>query len=279
MVTDKISSMISAGGRRPIKHSLQLAFAISLLVHSLALFVPQRTPPVEPKGVAMQARLIPPAKVSETLSRPEEVVSKKMPLSKPVLAMNKSNNKAAQRTVPAQWSAAEKQEMNEFLDDLGLAAKRAPTLAQRSLAMAREDARRQAQRGEAEMEVVERIPNSPPIDAFGLEMYMNGLLKKLNRSAAFVRNDPRAQGLRVATVQVRLNPNGTLKSFRVLNAADQQDEIAFIRRVVEQAVPFSAFPADIQRSAQSLSLIICIQPAGAGGGGFGFSRIPDGRSC
>jgi hypothetical protein len=145
--------------------------------------------------------------------------------------------------------------------------------------MAREVARQDTRRDEAENAVVERLPNSPPIDPFGLELYMEALIKKLNRSAAYVKNDPRAQGVKMAAVQVRLNPNGTLKSFKILNAGDQKDEIAFVRQVVEQAVPFAAFPADIQRSAKSLSLMICIMPPGAGGGGFGFTRHPDGRGC
>lgn len=104
-------------------------------------------------------------------------------------------------------------------------------------------------------------------------------MRKLNRSAGFVRNDPRGKGVRNASIEIRLNPDGTLKSFKVLNAADQQEEIAFVKAVVERSVPFAPFPPDIGKSAKSLAMLICIMPANSGGGGFGFSRNPDGRGC
>ncbi|MGV0976383.1 MAG: hypothetical protein ACOYBO_10685, partial [Azonexus sp.] len=80
-------------------------------------------------------------------------------------------------------------------------------------------------------------------------------------------------------LEIRLNPNGSLKSFKVLNAADQQDEIAFVKSVVEQSVPFSPFPPDISKAAKSLAMVICIMPANSSGGGFGFTRNPGGRGC
>jgi len=55
-------------------------------------------------------------------------------------------------------------------------------------------------------------------------------------------------------------------------------EISFIKSVVEQAVPFAAFPADMRRSARSLGMMICIMPPSMSGG-FGFSRSPDGMRC
>ena len=125
-------------------------------------------------------------------------------------------------------------------------------------------------------ELVERLPNSPPVDAFSLEMYLDALVKKLNRSAGFVKNDPRSKGVKSALVQVRLKPDGSLLSFNVVNAADQQAEIAFIKSVVEQAVPFSAFPPDLRKSARSLTMMICIRPPSLNGG-VGFTRSPQGR--
>ncbi len=110
-------------------------------------------------------------------------------------------------------------------------------------------------------------------------MYLDALVRKLNRSAGFVRNDPRSQGIKKASVQVKLNPDGTLNNFRIVNAGDQQDRIAFIKAVVAQAVPFAPFPGDLRRSASALSMVICIQPAGGSGGGFGFSRLPEGSGC
>jgi hypothetical protein len=144
--------------------------------------------------------------------------------------------------------------------------------------MAREAGREIARQDRAAREVVERLPDSPEPDPFSLEMYLDAVVKKLNRSAAFVRNDPRAQGVRAALVRVQLNPNGTLRRFEIINAADQRDEIAFVRSVVEQAVPFASFPADLQRSARSLGILICIQPPSASGG-FGFSRSADSLRC
>ena len=192
--------------------------------------------------------------------------------------MDRAQGRAA-APAPPRWSVAEKEEMNSFLRELDSQARKAPDLAQRSLAMAREFGRQQAAEEKEGSEVLERVPNSAPVDPFSLEMYLDSLVKKLNRSAGFVRNDPRSKGLKVASVEIRLNPNGTLKSFKVLNAADQQDEIAFVKSVVEQALPFSPFPADIAMAAKSLAMVICIMPANSSAGGFGFTRLPGGRGC
>ena len=45
----------------------------------------------------------------------------------------------------------------------------------------------------------------------GLGEHLEALLKHLNRSSAFVKNDPRTRGVRKAAIQFRLNPDGTLK--------------------------------------------------------------------
>lgn len=182
------------------------------------------------------------------------------------------------RSTP-KWTVAEKAEMNDFLNELASEAKAkpTPTLAQRSLAMAREDARQMVRQEKSEMLSVERRPNSPDPDPFSLELYFEGLLKNLNRSSAYVKNDPRSKGVRQAAVQFRINPDGTLKSFVVLNAADQGEEIAFIKAVVDRAAPFSPFPPDLNRSARSMAVRICIMPAR--GGGFGFSKSGDGQGC
>ena len=169
--------------------------------------------------------------------------------------------------------------MKRFLDDLETEAKPAakPKLAQSALAMARSQGQQQARNDEEGTAILERLPNTPPPAQFSLDFYVDGVVKRLNRSAAFVRNDPRSKGMRMAAVHFRINPDGSLKTFKVLNAGDQQEEIAFIKSVVERAIPFSAFPADIARSARSLGITICIQPSR--GGGFGFARVPDGRKC
>nr|MBL8411550.1 hypothetical protein [Dechloromonas sp.] len=267
----------------PPDHSLRLhlAIAFSLALHALALWLPEKSQrhPQKPAGAPLAATLRQPEPTP--LAQPPSVSQTrptKQSAPKPkVLA----TNRPGARTVSPpnrQWSAAEKREMDAFLDELNRERRPPPSLAERSRAMAREAGRDLARQDMAAREVVERLPNSPEPDPFSLEMYLDAVVKKLNRSAGFVRNDPRAKGVRAALVRVQLNPNGTLRRFEIINAADQQDEIAFVRSVVEQAVPFSAFPADLQRSARSLGILICIQPPSASRG-FGFSRSADALRC
>ncbi len=70
-----------------------------------------------------------------------------------------------------------------------------------------------------------------------------------------------------------------MRSFEVVNAADQLDEIAFVKSVVEQAVPFAAFPADLRQSTLSLGVLICIRPSTFGNGGFRFTRDRNSEIC
>lgn len=268
---------MSAAGPSGMPSPFSLSLLVSLILHVGVLLIPQHVPPSAVPSGPLQARLTLPPAPPEVPVQPLKT-DPKTATGRSVMAVDKPAKSSRPAQVAPKWTAAQKNEMNRFLEELASNTKPPPTLAERSVAMARDMARQQAQESEADRAVVERLPNSPPIDQFGLDMYMEALVKKLNRSADFVKNDPRAKGLKVAAVQVRLNPNGSLHSFKVLNAGDQIEEIGFIRKVVEQAVPFAAFPADIQRSAKTLSLIICIMPPRAGAG-FGFSRNPDGRSC
>lgn len=263
--------------------ALRLALLISLILHGLILFVPRHPPSLadRPSGrleAALRPRLqtpAPPDVVPATQNRPVSSKPKSQAIKR-VIAVDPT--KARKSTATPQWTTAEKKEMTDFLDELDSRNPVRPDLAQRSLAMAREYGRQQALQEAAGSDMIERLPNSPPLDPFSLELYLDALVKKLNRSAAFVKNDPRSRGVKSATVQVRLNPDGSLLSFKVLNAADQHGEIAFIKSVVEQAVPFSAFPADMRRSARSLNMLICIRPPSLSGS-FGFSRSPEGGRC
>src|SRR5574337_250112 len=83
--------------------------------------------------------------------------------------------------------------------------------------------------------------------------------------------------MKKAQLVIRINPSGGLRNFEVVEAGDRQDDIEFIRSVVNRAVPFAAFPPDIVKSAQSLALVICIRPPGSADSGFGFSRLPNVR--
>ena len=258
------------------QRDLVWAIALSLSIHISILLIPRQAPSGEPAATRLEARLAP-----QVVAEPPPAVkpapdngatkAAKTPPRARLLTADKSRGPS----VAPQWTAAQKAEMDNFLNELAATPK--PPLAQRALAMARDEARQMAAREEAGEALLERRANSTPPDPFSLDMYLDGLLRRLNRSANYVRNDPRTAGVRTAAVQFRLNPDGSLKSFVVLNAGDQADEIAFIRSVVERSVPFSPFPPDIDKAARSLGITICIRPGGGGDGGLGFTRMKGNR--
>src|SRR5690606_32686567 len=96
------------------------------------------------------------------------------------------------------WTQAEKAEMESFLDELARAPQ--PTLAQRALAMAREQGRQTVRQDASEEALLEARPNAPPIHPFSLESYLNGLLRRLNQSTAFVQRDRGDPGIQPAAV-------------------------------------------------------------------------------
>lgn len=262
------------------RHATAWAFLASLLLHLAILFYPHREPLPQPRPPRIEATLdrhqpAPPEVRAEVQPPSPSPQTERLHRERQVLTAPKSRESTPSR----QWTTAERDDMKRFLDGLAAEAKATPkpTLAQRAHAMAREMGRQQeAQEAEAGA-VLERIPNTPPPDQFSLDFYVEGLIKRLNKSAAYVRNDPRAKGVRTASIQFRVNPDGSLRSFVVLNAGDQQAEIDFIHNVVERAAPFGAFPRDLAGSARSLAMTICILPSGSGG--FGFSRMPEGHGC
>ena len=268
-----------------IQWSLRLALLLSLIVHGVILSLSTRSHRVEERAATrLEASLIqktrtpPKPETPAIVPAPARVRPARPQPQRKILAMDKAPGRVATPATP-RWSVAQKEEMNSFLRELNVQARQAPSLAQRSLAMARDLGRQPAQQEREGSEVLERLPNSPPVDPFSLEMYLDSLVKKLNRSAAFVGSDPRSKGVKAASVEVRLNPDGSLKSFRILTAGDQQEQIAFVKSVVDRAVPFAPFPPDIGQSARSLAMVICIMPARFGAGGFGFTRNPEGRGC
>jgi hypothetical protein len=270
------------------KPSLNWAIAVSLVFHALVLFFPEQPARIqEHPARRIDATLAPRPSTPLVASLPPTAISSRMAPAAPrsnkkVLALKKSQEKLAHSPPAPAWSRAEKEDMKKFLRELDSQEKAAPDLAQRSLAMARAGGLQPALPDHEEEKgsvILERLPDSPPVDPFSLEMYLDGLVQKLNRSAAFVKREPRSRGMKNASMLIRLNPDGSLQSFKVLNAADQQDEIAFTQSVFEMAAPFPAFPPDIRRSAKALAMTVCILPANSGGGGFGFSRTPDGRRC
>ncbi len=276
---------------------LLFALAVSVIAHALVLLLHVEKPETPPQP-ALQARLAPIAAAPKADVRPpapapqpkaKATAKPTPPPDRPRILTARKPSTTTQHAAEStpQWTVAQKEEMDNFLNELATEAKPLPTppkpdLAERSLGMAREMAREGARDSRRHrddpFDLIERIPNSPPIDPFSLEFYLDSLVKKLNRSASFVKNDPRARGIQPASVEVRLNPDGSLKSFIVVRSGDQQEEIAFVKSVVNQAAPFSAFPPDIAKSARSLALMICIQPPSLGGGGFGFTR-KSGSGC
>jgi hypothetical protein len=280
--------------RSTTKPSLNWAIAVSLILHGLVLFFPEQPSRIqEHPARRIDATLAPRPAVPLITSLPPAASPAPLAPVRPrsrekVLALKKPQEKRAQPAPQPAWARVEKEDMQRFLRELDGREKAGSDLAQRSLAMARAAGREPAlpeQQGNSTGTddlgsiTLERLPDSPPVDPFSLEMYLEGLVQKLNRSAAFVKREPRSRGMKNASMLIRLNPDGSLQSFQVLSAADQQDEIAFTRAVFEMAAPFPAFPPDIRKSARSLAMTVCILPAQAGGGGFGFTRIPDGRRC
>lgn len=180
------------------------------------------------------------------------------------------------------WSMAEREEMNRFLDEIKTppAQARPPSsgveLSRQAMASAREEGRRLGEPGE--VSGVESSLDNKTVEPFSLQMYFDAFVRKLNQSSAFVKNDPRARGSRKALVQIVLKPDGTLKSYRVIRAADQQVQIAYIRQVIDLASPFSPFPQDIRRAMESFSVLICIYPPREGEGG-GFTRSFGSHDC
>ncbi|MCM8594557.1 hypothetical protein [Accumulibacter sp.] len=272
--------------QRRANRGLVVALAGSLALHALILVIfESRTPPLSPAPQHIDASLagtavtpvVPRPAAPPPAARAKPVMPRK-PEPRPRLLASAKPRQPAQID-SRQSPAAENDEMSRFLNELAAprTAPAQPSLAQRSLAMAREYGRQQAKRDDAGTALLERRPDAPPPDPFSLELYLDGLVRKLNRSAATVRGDPRTRGLRKAAVHFRINPDGSLKSFTILNEADQSAAIALIRSVVERTAPFGRFPADLDRAARSLGITVCIEPGGIGGG-FGFSRA-EGQSC
>lgn len=266
------------------QRSLLLAYAASIALHVLVLLPHKEEParltpaPAQRMEARLAPRTPPPAALRPPPAQPPQARAKPAPAKPPPKLASPKARAPAVASAPPE-SAAEREEMKRFLDSLPAqpAPKAPPTLAQRSLAMSREFGRERARAEDTGTAFIERRPDTPPPDPFSIDLYMDGMIRKLNRSAAFVSNDPRAHGVQRAAVHFRINPDGSLNVFRILNEADQAAQIAFIRAVIERAAPFAPFPRDLDRSVASLGITICIEPSGRGGG-FGFARSERG-SC
>ena len=170
--------------------------------------------------------------------------------------------------------------MDQFLNELAAQPKprTGRELAQRVLAMAKIMAVPEQQDDELN-EITRKFVNGR-VEPFSVEMYFDALFRKMNHSATMIPKEQRAKGRHVAAVRVVVNQDGSVKSFRVLWAADQQLEIEFIKAVVDQAAPFPVFPQDIRNATDTIVLQICIVPdSDVGSGGTTFTRMSQGQAC
>ena len=282
--------------KRRARRALWLAIGSSLLLHAALLFItnaPAR-PPAGPAGTSREqqprllATLASPAGATTRQSPPKSAAATRPPAPRqpaaranaPSLATEKPKLSAptgerAQRS----WTAAERADMTKFLDELAAEA-RPPSgreLSQRALAVARQ--MRSAEHDNGEDNDTRQVTQGNGVDPYSLELYFEALIRKMNRSAAFVVNDPhRRRGSRKALVEIAINADGTLKDYRVLRSGDQSEEIAYIKSVLDRASPFSAFPRDIRRAGEHISILMCILPARSGGNG-GFARSFGDQDC
>lgn len=259
----------------------QWAILASLLFHALILSLDvARAPgvagePAARAGSRIEARLRTPP------PRPPQSAPKTPPPARSprVLALAPKPTQAPEPEKT--WTRAERDEMSRFMEEL--AAENAPVagreLARRALAMARTMTVPPLDPEEDARAVLQRLA-AARVSPFTLDMYFDAVFRKMNRSAEMIGRRQRGHGTKAAAVRVVVNADGTLKSFRILYAADQQAEIDFIEAVVRQASPFPVFPADIRSATDTIVLNICIRPGmqGDSGGGL-FSRMGEGERC
>ena len=274
---------------RPSQQLFYLTVCISLLVHVIVLMLPAAQPQANKPPQRLNVRMAPKANQSNQQAAAPATIVSPLPghttprLRKPTPAPSKP---ALSSPVPAavaveqpKYTQAERDDINNFLQSLGPTPKgqadAQASLSKRSLAMAQDIGRELAHQHDDDGQVtVERIPNSPPVDRFSLEAYLDSLMNRLNRNARLMKHSSYG-GRGTAALQVRINPDGTVKSLEVFNESDQKEQVEFVKRLLERSAPYSPFPAAMSVSAKSLAIIICIKP---GSNGEGFSRFERGES-
>ena len=254
-----------------------LPFAISLLLHAVVLSIRLSSP--GPTSLqATNADKAAPSRLDVVIAKPEHAVPRLLPQQPGVLEKRLAQKKPNLTVPEKSWSIAERKEMADFLNELA-ATPKPPAgieLSQRALAMARAVGRQRESEAE---ESPPQAANTRIVEPLSLQMYFDAFIRKLNRGAAFVKREPGGNGFHKALVQIILNPDGSLKSYHVIRASDQQVEIAYIKSVVDLAAPFSAFPSDIRSAMDSFSVLLCIFPGREGEGSGGFSRSFGGQDC
>ncbi len=267
--------------RREYRH-LGIALAVSLALHALVLCIKLAAPETEVQPAQNQrdsrldVTLSKPEKMAIPAPAPQRLTPSPLEPSPRVLTRRPS---VQVEPAPA-WTQAERDEMNQFLNELTEQARplTGKVLAQRAI----ETAGRLAAPEQADNELNEMRQKfaTAKVDPFSIELYFDALFRKMNRSATMVSKEGISNGNKVAAVRVVVNQDGTLKNFRILWSADQQSQIAFIKAVVENAAPFPVFPQDIRDATDSVVLQICIMPNSFGGSsGATFSRLSPGQTC
>jgi hypothetical protein len=259
--------MLAAERRAATKRkSFRIAFAASLALHALAIFYPLLLD--QPLGGTDASRHHVSAPLQARIHKRAQVAPPQAATPQAPVETRKRTKSKVLSSKEGKWSTPSQPE------------ERKPSgaeLARRALAMARGMGRQEEDGGEDAFSTQQEA-KLKEIEPLSLEWYFNSFITKLNRSARFVPRAPQQKGQQAAEVQIIINRDGSLREYRVVRAADRALEVDYIRSVVERAVPFSAFPDDISRKTDTLSLTICIQPPGDSGGGFGFSRT-SGKRC
>ncbi|MEC5387283.1 TonB C-terminal domain-containing protein [Uliginosibacterium sp. H3] len=282
---------------RPSRQLFYLTVCISLLVHVVVLLLPAAAPPASKPPQRLSVRMMPktpgPTKQAITTPPPTVMLSPqpgraaprihKVPVapSQPILSSPEPGPAVVEQP---KYTQAERDDIDNFLQSLGPEAKpqaRAnprANVSDRSMAMARDIGREMARRGDGSAISLERIPDSPPVDRFSLEFYLDSLMNKLNRNAQFMKR-PAGGGRQTAAIQLRINPDGSMKSVEVLDESDQKDEVEFIKHLLERSAPYSPFPSTLAASARSLAITICIRPGRGGDSSFSRFERGSGSSC
>lgn len=236
------------------------------------------------KNVPARAKL-PPSKT--TARKTEKLAGKaprkiRSPRDVPLLSQGPSPVKVPLAPPPPEekqnWTRAEKEEIDQFFNPAPSKPASGTELAQRAMAAARNLPPAETVSPQEKRELAQQNARLAQVEPFTLEMYFDALYRKLNQTARFVKRSHKEAGRNAAAVRIVLNPDGTVKSFRVMWAADQQAEIAYVNKLFEAAAPFSPFPPAMLRATDSMILEICIKPGSGDGGGL-FTPMEPGSRC
>lgn len=267
-----LASETRAAGTRK---SLRIALAISLALHALALFFHLLLP--TPQGGQDDSRYRVRSPLQATLHQRAQAVQTTEAASPALQSQPRRQKRTTRTELLSSKQGAWSTRRTPAASSTPQPALSGAELAQRALAMARGIGREEMDGG-SDAVSTQQDGKGKEIEPLSLQWYFDSFITKLNRSAAFVKREPRAKGQRKALVEIIINRDGSLREYRVIRAADQQAEISYIQAVVERAVPFAAFPPDIRQKTETLSLKICIHPPNDTGGGFGFART-GGSDC